>query len=347
MCWEDPQILTKALHISKKDVVLSIASGGENVFALLLKNPKKVIAIDSNLEQIYLVSLKGAAIKALSFEEFAEFIGLAGSRRRIYYFEQCKKYLTKDEIQFWNTHKREIIKGIIYCGKFESYLQVFRTYILPLILTKEQIHHYLCLSTLEQQKRFYYTYWEGIQWRLLFRIFFSKTLMQMLGRDKSYFEHASVENVALHYYTQAKRGITQILAKNNFFMHMILTGTIQTPCKNHPYLDKENYNQLKHIVHTIHYVHNTVACYLEQTEERITKYNLSDIFERANQKSYENMLTLIAKRSPKGTKVCYWNNLVRRRNHGIKNMTKDLQSEKLRKQDRIFFYSDFIIEERN
>ena len=39
-CWEDPDVLIEGLNISEKDTVLSIASGGDNTFAMLLKNPK-------------------------------------------------------------------------------------------------------------------------------------------------------------------------------------------------------------------------------------------------------------------------------------------------------------------
>ena len=82
MCWEDPEVVISALNISKKDSVLSIASGGENIFAILLKNPKRLIAIDNNKHQMYLTKLKAFAIKELNFEEFVEFIGIKKSKRR-------------------------------------------------------------------------------------------------------------------------------------------------------------------------------------------------------------------------------------------------------------------------
>ena len=42
-CWEDADILVKGLDVKEGDVCLSIASAGDNSFAMLVNNPKKVI----------------------------------------------------------------------------------------------------------------------------------------------------------------------------------------------------------------------------------------------------------------------------------------------------------------
>ena len=47
-CWEDPQIDREAFNIGPDDVVFSITSGGCNVLAFLLDNPRKIIALDLN-----------------------------------------------------------------------------------------------------------------------------------------------------------------------------------------------------------------------------------------------------------------------------------------------------------
>ena len=142
LCWEDPNILLQALKISRKDNVLSIASGGENIFAILLKNPAKVVAIDNNSYQIYLVKLKIAAIKALGFQEFIQFLGFNSSISIIQSFEKCKRYLSKEELNYWENNTKIINNGIVHCGKFEKYLYQFRKYVLPLVLSKKEIKKY-------------------------------------------------------------------------------------------------------------------------------------------------------------------------------------------------------------
>ena len=57
-CWEDPRTVIHALEVSPLDDVISIASGGDNIFALLLNQPRSLVAVDMNPAQIFLVELK-------------------------------------------------------------------------------------------------------------------------------------------------------------------------------------------------------------------------------------------------------------------------------------------------
>jgi len=348
MCWEDPNLVLSALDISEKDTVLSIASGGENLFAILLKDPKKLIAIDTNPYQLYLVKLKIAAIKSLNFTEFVEFIGIKSSKKRLNYFCKCKQHLSKKEIEFWKKNISYIQEGLLFCGKFESYLNLFRKYVLSLVLSKNKIKKFLSSRTLAEQEIFYSKHWNNLIWKLVFRVFFSKTIMQILGRDKEYFKQNKIKNISYHYYNRAYKGIVETPIANNYFDHMILTGSIPVPFKSHPYLNPENFEKLKKIADKIEFVNEDILNFIENSNKQINKYNLSDIFEKYSQKTYESVISLISKKSQKGTKICYWNNLVERKNHHIKNMVKDIKkSKELFNQDRVFFYSDFIVEEKH
>jgi S-adenosylmethionine-diacylglycerol 3-amino-3-carboxypropyl transferase len=247
MCWEDPELVINGLQISKKDTVLSIASGGENIFAILLKEPKSLIAIDSNPYQLYLCKLKALAIKHLDYDEFYNFIGFGKSKNRVKIYNKLKAHLTSDEKIFWNEHHSHIQGGIVHCGKFEHYLNYFRRFILKFVLNNKQIKKYLESNNIKKQEDFFKREWDKVSWKLLFKVFFSRFVMKILGRDKSYFFHNKISSVSEHYYNRSKYGITKIPIKNNYFMHMILTGTIPKHLDNHPYLDKNNFLKLKKI----------------------------------------------------------------------------------------------------
>ena len=85
-CWEDPEILLEALDIKEGDICISIASAGENSFAMLTENPGKVIGIDLNLVQLRLVELKKAAFLSLEYKEMLEFLGFRESKKRTEYY---------------------------------------------------------------------------------------------------------------------------------------------------------------------------------------------------------------------------------------------------------------------
>ena len=343
MCWEDPELVKEALKINNNDKVISITSGGENVFALLLNNPKELIAIDSNIQQIYLTQLKAAAIKELDFNEFIEFLGYKESDNRIIYFKKCRKHLSTKSIKYWENNLYYIQQGIIHCGRFENYIKKFRTLFLPLILSREQIDKYLKLNTLEQQRDFYHNIWNTIRWRLFFRVFFSKTLLQMLGRSKRFFKYNKKTSLGDYFLDKTREGVTKTPVKSNYFIQYLLTGNINTPFNNHPYLDKKNFIKLKKRVNKIKYVHSTYFEYLrKQNEKSISKHNLSDIFESMSKHQYVKCIEEIKRTTKKNGRICYWNNLVPRFNHQVKGLNKF----HIKKKDRVFFYSRFIAEKK-
>lgn len=345
MCWEDPNILIRALKINKNDKVLSIASGGENLFALALQNPKEILALDINKEQIYLVNLKIIAIRVLDFDEFIGFIGLIECSNRISLYNKLKPYLNIEERVFWRKNRNAIKYGIIHCGKFERYLYAFRRYILPLIIKKNKIREYLDISTVRYQKTFYVKEWNSWRWKILFKIFFSKTLMQVLGRKKAYFKYNLNKDIAKHYFARAEHGITRISVKNNPFTQYILLGSIQHPIDDHPYLSKINFYKLKKLVGKITLINSDIFIFLEKCEDKkFSKYNLSDIFELMSEKETELILSEMVRTSYNNGRFCYWNNLVYRKPlfiNGIKIQTR--LSKELHKSDRVFFYSSLAV----
>ena len=69
--WEDPVIDMEALEITPDSHVVTIASGGCNVFSYLTADPKRITAVDLNPAHIALNKLKQAA--ALHLPDYASF----------------------------------------------------------------------------------------------------------------------------------------------------------------------------------------------------------------------------------------------------------------------------------
>ena len=325
---------------------MSISSGGENVFAILLKNPKKVVAIDINKEQIYLTKLKVAAIRNLDFNKFVQFIGFKKSPNRISLFDKIKESLSNDELIYWNTHQEEINTGIIHTGKLERYLGKFRKFLLPLVISKSSLNRFLQLNTLKEQEDFFNKVWNNWRFRFLFKLFFSEKGMSN-GRKKDYFKYSKQTRLTSYYFEKTRNGLTKIPIKSNFFMQYILTGTIPIPFEGHPYLDKNNFNKLKNLFNKVEFVNADIQDYMRKTKKgKFTKFNLSDIFELKEQEEYEEILKEIVRVSNHFGIVCYWNNLAPRYNHNkIPGLRKDESlSKELSKKDRCHFYSRFIVE---
>ena len=67
--WEDHLLLEQGLNPRGDDDLLVVASAGDNVLNLLLREPRRITAIDINPAQTALLELKVAAISMLDHAE--------------------------------------------------------------------------------------------------------------------------------------------------------------------------------------------------------------------------------------------------------------------------------------
>ena len=347
-CWEDPLILNEALKVNTEDIVLSISSAGDNSLYLLTMNPKKIISIDSNYLQNFILEFKVAGIKTLNHKDFLELIGILESDKREELYNKIRVKLNPKCREYWDKNPTLIRQGIIHSGKFESYLSKFRNYIIPLSHSKKDIKELLSLNSLDEQKFFYNDKWNNLMWRITFKIFFSKTIMKIFGRDKNFFDHNKNKNISEHYYKRTFDGLTKIPIKNNYFLNYILLKKYDL--NNLPeYLKEKNFDLIKQNIDKLKIITSDINTYLKKQEDNsFSKFNLSDIFELFSQEDYEKMLREILKKSKNNAIICYWNNLVYRNKHPSTNnkIVKDFQiSKKLFSKDRVFFYNDFIVEQ--
>ncbi len=346
-CWEDPATLRQALAVNSKDNVLSIASGGDNTFALLLDNPKSIVAIDSNPSQIFLVELKMRALQVRDYEDFLGFLGVRAwpIRARLYSFVQPN--LTASARGYWDANMRIMKKGIVHCGKFERYFELFRRAVLPLIHDKREILQLLNGSSARSQKRFYDEVWDNWRWRVLFRVFFGKFLLGRIGRDASYFRYVKLDGIADELLRRTRRGFTEVPLHSNYFVEYILTGRFSDCLNLHPYLQPSNFELLKSRVNKVRLVIGCVEDYLRGLPPNaISKFNLSDIFEYMSEEAVETLLRSIAQASLDNARLLFWTLFVPR---GVPLSLRDCiepvtqLSNELYAQTRTFFYGSVAL----
>jgi S-adenosylmethionine-diacylglycerol 3-amino-3-carboxypropyl transferase len=344
-CWEDSQVLRAALQISRDDDVVSIASGGDNSFALLLDSPRSLTAIDMNPVQIHLVELKMQAIQKLDYNDFIGFIGARTCRSRLQLYSRLRPYLNPKAREYWDSQPDALRRGIIHCGKFERYFSLFRKCVLPMIHSKKTIRKLLSASSLEEQQNLYEKVWNSRRWRLLFRLFFSKFLLGHLGRRPSYFRYVSVENVADELLKRTRRGFSEIPIQSNPFIEYILTGQYRDLERSHPYLQKSNFLRLKENLGRMRLFCGSLDEYLHGLKPgSVSKFNLSDVFEYMSENDFEKIVREIERVSRSDAKLAFWTLLVPR---AVPASLKDrveqnkYVSEKLFGTDRTFFYGSF------
>lgn len=307
-CWEDPEVLLKGLNLGKGKRILSIASAGDNSFALLTTEPELVVAFDLNPTQLYLVELKKVAIQQLSREETIAFLGFTENQHRLKTYEGFKQELSPEALKFWEKNQFYIKTGVIHCGKFEKYFQLFGRRILPFIHTKKRVEALLSKKSEEEQKQFYDHKWNTWRWRLLFKIFFSKAVMGKKGRDPQFLKEVKL-SVGTFIFNKAAKQLSSTLAQDNFILRYNLTGNFATLLPH--YLQEENYDVIRKNLSKLEIFNGT-------TDDAIAHFgkfdgmNLSDIFEYMDPKTFAQIGKSLYAGLNEGGTIGYWNLMVPR-----------------------------------
>ncbi len=346
-CWEDPRTLIQALEINSEDDVVSVASGGDNSFALLLKNPRSLTVVDLNPAQIFLVELKMRAIQKFDYNDFVGFIGASPCQNRLQLYSSLRSSLSKPARGYWDTQTDNILTGVIHCGKFENYFSIFRKFVLPFIHGQKTVQQLLTASSLEQQRSFYDEVWNNRRWRWIFSLFFGKFLLGHLGRDPSFFQYVSLENIAEELLRRTHYGLTEVSIQDNFFIEYIFMGKYSHLDRAHPYLYEPNFHFLQEHAGSVHLVIGSLEEYLKSLPlETVSKFNLSDIFEYMSDINFKLTLREILRVCRKDAKLAFWTLFVPRLVPTVFVDRIDpcfFQSEKHFAFNRTFFYGSFNV----
>jgi S-adenosylmethionine-diacylglycerol 3-amino-3-carboxypropyl transferase len=346
-CWEDPRVLDEALSVTSGDDVVSIASGGDNTFALLLREPRSLAAVDRNPAQIHLVELKMRAIERFDYETFVAFVGARTRGDRIKFYREVRGSLSESARAYWDGNRALVARGIIHAGKFENYFKIFRGRVMPLVHGRKSVRRLLAARSVEEQREFYDRVWNSRRWRMMFRIFFGKFVLGHLGRDPSFFRYVTLEKVAGTLLGRARHALTEIPVADNHFVEYILTGRYARLESGPPWLRPDNFGRLKKCAGRL----NLVCAGLEEYLRRlpagaVSRFNLSDIFEYMSDEEVEACLREIGRVSAPGAKLAFWTLFVPRTvPHALTGRMMENRglADKLLFEARAFFYGGFCL----
>jgi S-adenosylmethionine-diacylglycerol 3-amino-3-carboxypropyl transferase len=348
--WEDYSVLCHGLDINQGDDVLSIASSGCNVFAMLLAGANSVTAIDMSSAQIALVELKVAAIKTLSHDQFLAFIGATKpTHDRLNTYLELKGDLSAESQCFWALNYEAIQSGIMHCGRFDRYLRLFLDSTIKDLWTEGVAEALLDAKNLTEQKRIYETYCDTKEFRSAFINHASREIISLLGRDPAQLKYVDTTDLGSHFLSRFRNGLLTVSNHNNFYLEYCLIGKYRHSDNGPPYMQRANFDRLKSLVHKICLVTDEIENHLSHIKTgTYNKVNLSDIFEYMNEQSTQKLFALLASKLRHKGRLAYWNLLVARTpdqtlHQQLNPLTE--QSQQLHQSDRTWFYQSFHLYE--
>lgn len=348
-CWEDPVVAADGLRLGTDDDLLCLTSAGDNVMALSLRNPRSITAIDFSAAQNGLLELKLAALRSLSWYDYAAFLGARPSFDRVsVYRTKLRPQLGDDVRAYFDGQEALLGRGIIHAGRFQRYLSIFRTAILPLIHGRHVVEELYTIDDRAARASYYERVWDNRRWRALFTVFFGRAVMARLGRDPAFFTYVDRRDIGGVFLERARWAITETAPRDNHFLQYALLGRYPDLERGPIYLRESNFEALKRSTDKIKIVRGDLEGHLGTLAPgALSALYLSDLFEWVSPTHHEAMMRAIARATRKGGRMVYWNLLVpRSRPPSLASLidTHDAEAKALHAKDLAFVYGSFHVE---
>lgn len=241
----DPHIDIRKLNIKNTDKILTWCHSGDQLFYYLLENPKYIVAIDTNVCNIYLTELKIASIKVLTHDEYLSIYGKNDYKLFIEKYTFIRRKMSINAQYYWDGHIR-------YCKSFHkmSQMGIILYYVkafLHMTIHCKKIYTMICdnkfdkyyyqinkQSIISEFKRYY------PKLNVLLSVFFNLSVTL----DEADFE----SNLSLIF-----DNIDEFV-NNNFVIQYLISGKYSDT--NYPkFMKEDEYNVLKSRINNI-YIHN-------------------------------------------------------------------------------------------
>lgn len=223
---EDP---SPEMHIlpERSHHVVAVADCGSRVIPLLCKAPARLTCVDINEHQLAVCELRLALLRACELDEYRAFLGyqqeMLPEHRKQIFLDLKINSRRKDLL----TQMFEDIgwQGILYQGKFEKMLQTISRAV-RIISGRKAIDILQC-RTLEEQRIYYRDQFPHRRWAIILALLGNSTSLNSL-LYKGDFPKKNISGSHFSIYHRIfKRLFTEQLARDSFFLQMILLGRIE------------------------------------------------------------------------------------------------------------------------
>ena len=352
-CWEDPALLAGAVPGPGADW-LSIASGGDNAFALLASKPARVVAFDLSEAQLALCRLKRAAFLSLDHAEWLGFLGLAPMperEREALFRDRVRRELDEGTARRYTADsaaRRALRRGAATQGKFERYFRIFAGAVLPLVHSRATVRAVFEPRDRAARERFHDGVWDNRRYRFLFRLFFGRAAMGRLGRDPAFFRYVRPGDITGEIRARARRAMVELPTEDNPWLRHALTGSFGPSLP--PYARPGAFEAIRANLGALEFFRGSTADAARAFGRgAFDAFNLSDIFEYMDEAGFRAAAADLASLARPGARLCYWNMMVPRDlaalNPAAFEPLRD-EAAALFARDRAFFYGAFHVDRK-
>ena len=346
--WEDHLLLERALNVGPRDELLLVASAGCNVLNLLLREPRRIVAIDFNPAQTALVQLKLAAFAALSHDGLLELLGIT-SGAPLTQYEMVRARLPRPVRDWWDAHTELLAAGVDGAGRLDQFLARFHRDHLASLVPSAAIDRLFASRSAAQRRSVAEREVLIPEVEAAFRAYFTRDAIARGGRHAAQFRYAPDSDVAACLWERFRRACNRLATPGNCYLERFLRGGTRGARWLPPYLAAENHERIAALASRVEVVTDDLESYFTSAGARtLTGLGLSDVFEYMAPDHSDAMFATLAYRLPARARIAYWNFLVPRESApSLRGRLRPMGrlARSLANEDRAWFYEAFHVEE--
>ena len=308
---EDPVIEMQALAPALEGPIVIVSSGGCTALSMLAAGARQVVAVDLSPTQNHLVELKCAAIRTIDAQAAIAFLGgqpmPALRRRRLY--GVLAPLLSDRARAYWDANAAMIERGVLHAGRSERFIGLVAAVVRRLVVRRYGVSRLLVADSLDEQRKIFARDWRGWRWRALFALLLNRWTFSH-AYHPSFFEHVENPSFARHFRLLAERSLTEIPARDNYFLHDMLTGVypVHEPNGVPPYLTSRGVARARDADQKLSLVDGSLTEYLRsRPPQSIQGFALSNVAEWLDERGVDELFDEVARTAASGARVVFRN----------------------------------------
>lgn len=346
-CWEDPEIDRAAFRTTPRDDIFTITSGGCNTLAFLLDAPASVTALDLNPAQNYLLELKIAAIRTLSYGQLLGFLGVVHDSDRGNVYHRLREQLTPNAREYWDSKPDVLQSGIVHCGRFEGYLRTVRR-CTELLVGRDAIWALFAARSMDERREIYERKWTSLRWKSVTGALLSRSFMSLVF-DPAFFAHLDEPiSFGAHFEQILRHAFVTLPVSKSPFLSYALLGYFRSHDSLPVYLREASVPIIRSRLDRVSIVHGDCGTYFRsRPADTFSRFNFTNIFEWMSRDTYEHLLRETIRVARTGAVMTYRNLLVRRSHPPVLNAwisTHGPRAQALHTRDLSFLYRTYVVE---
>ncbi|MGB8509272.1 MAG: DUF3419 family protein [Pyrinomonadaceae bacterium] len=339
---EDNNSELRALNITPEDRVVSVTGSGCRTLSLLTQNPRSVVSVDYSPGQNYLLELKLAAIRNLSYDSLLGFLGIDNCEIRLSIFESLADQISPQAAAYFRRHQSAVEKGILFSGRHERFYVRVVAPMVHLLFGRALKKIFSC-SSIEEQRKIYREEIDGKLWRALIRHGFSERTLRMILNDDKYHIEIDVPSIGDYMLERLEHTFSNHLARDNHWVSFMFNGKYPSRTSLPHFLLKENYEAIRRASTELTPFTGNLIEYLKSLpDQSVDKFSLSDVTSCINKEEFNVLLDEVFRTGRAGGRLCYRNFLAKYsvpQDGGARMRRDDAISSALDRDDLAFAYS--------